>query len=77
MRHRADIAIAALTLLSAQSAFRVPAQNAIPRPRTRTYFIAADPVTWDYLPGGRDEIAGRPYSDTAFFASAKPETQQY
>jgi FtsP/CotA-like multicopper oxidase with cupredoxin domain len=41
-------------------------------PRTRTYFIAADPVTWDYVPGGRDEIAGRPYADTAFFGNAKP-----
>ena len=41
-------------------------------PRTRTYYIAADPVAWDYVPGGRDEIAGVPYADTAFFAKAKP-----
>ena len=25
-------------------------------PRTRTYYIAADEVAWDYDPGGRDEI---------------------
>jgi manganese oxidase len=38
--------------------------------RTRTYYIAADPVSWDYLPGGRDEIAGTPFVDTAFFAKS-------
>jgi FtsP/CotA-like multicopper oxidase with cupredoxin domain len=42
------------------------------KPRTRTYYLAADPVAWDYVPGGRDEIAGLPFSDTAFFAKAKP-----
>jgi manganese oxidase len=40
--------------------------------KTRTYYIAADTVTWDYVPGGRDEIAGTPYADTAFFSKAKP-----
>jgi hypothetical protein len=40
--------------------------------RTRVYYIAADEVPWDYDPGGRDEIAGRPYGDSAFFARAKP-----
>lgn len=38
--------------------------------RTRTYYIAADPVSWDYDPGGRDEIAGNAFVDTAFFANA-------
>jgi FtsP/CotA-like multicopper oxidase with cupredoxin domain len=48
------------------------AQGAVPRAKTRVYFIAADEVTWDYLPGGRDEIAGRPYVDSAFFAGGPP-----
>ena len=39
-------------------------------PRTRTYYIAADEVAWDYDPGGQDGIAGRPYADSAFFAAA-------
>jgi FtsP/CotA-like multicopper oxidase with cupredoxin domain len=39
--------------------------------RIRTYYIAADPVSWDYLPGGRDAIVGAPMVDTAFFANAK------
>ena len=46
-------------------------------PRTRTYYIAADEVTWDYVPGGRDEIAGRPYTDSAFFASARPRPVEH
>ena len=43
-----------------------------PAPRTRTYYIAADPVEWNYMPTGRDEIEGRPYTDSAFFANAEP-----
>jgi len=48
-------------------------------PRTRTYFIAADTVSWDYLPGGRNEIAGIPMVDTAFFskAPARPVSTSY
>jgi len=40
--------------------------------RTRTYYIAADTATWDYVPGGRDEIEGKPYVDSAFFAQGAP-----
>jgi manganese oxidase len=35
----------------------VPAQ-------TRTYFIAADKVVWDYAPAGRNLITGQPFGDT-------------
>jgi manganese oxidase len=47
--------------------------------RVRTYYIAADPVSWDYLPGGRDEIAGKPLVDTAFVANgpARPFSTSY
>ena len=48
-------------------------ERAAVQPRTRTYYIAADEVAWDYVPGGRDEIAGRPYVDSAFFAKATPQ----
>ena len=41
---------------------------------TRTYYIAADEVTWDYLPGGRDEIAGRARADTAYFSESPPRS---
>ena len=41
-----------------------------PPGRVRTYYIAADEVAWDYVPGGRDEIVGRPFVDSAFFMNA-------
>jgi FtsP/CotA-like multicopper oxidase with cupredoxin domain len=43
-----------------------------PAERTRTYYIAADPVTWDYVPGGRNEITNQALADTAFFRGAPP-----
>ena len=42
-------------------------------PRTRTYFIAADTVDWDYDAGGQDEITGKPFVDSVFFKSGKGE----
>ena len=47
-------------------------RHAPPRPRTRTYYIAADQVPWDYVPGGVNGITGAPYADTAFFSGAAP-----
>jgi hephaestin len=60
-------------LFAAMSPSSMHAQAARVDPCTRTYFIAADPVSWDYVPGARDEIAGVPYADTAFFAKGKPQ----
>ena len=39
--------------------------------RTRTYYVAADTITWDYLPGGIDEITGKPFHDSAYFQRGK------
>jgi hephaestin len=33
--------------------------------RTRTYFIAAEDVVWNYAPQGRNIIEGKPFDDTA------------
>lgn len=33
--------------------------------RTRTYFISADQVVWDYAPDGRNDGTGRPFDETA------------
>jgi FtsP/CotA-like multicopper oxidase with cupredoxin domain len=33
--------------------------------KTRTYFIAADEVLWDYAPAGRNRISGEPFDDVA------------
>lgn len=42
--------------------------------RTRTYYVAADTVSWDYVPGGRDEIFGRPFADTVFPRQGPPQS---
>ena len=42
------------------------------RTHTRTYYIAADEVVWDYVPGGRDFIADRPFADTGFVRTGPP-----
>ncbi len=41
-------------------------------PTTRTYYIAADTLTWDYIPGGIDLITNTPFADSLFFKIAKP-----
>jgi FtsP/CotA-like multicopper oxidase with cupredoxin domain len=40
--------------------------------RTRTYYIAADEVDWDYVPGGRDAIADRAFAESAFVRNGPP-----
>jgi|tagenome__1003787_1003787.scaffolds.fasta_scaffold20830792_1 FtsP/CotA-like multicopper oxidase with cupredoxin domain len=39
------------------------AEAAVANTTTRTYYIAADEVNWNYAPLGRNEIAGRPFND--------------
>ncbi len=36
--------------------------------QTRTYYIAADEVTWDYVPGKTDGITGKPFRAVGLFA---------
>lgn len=36
-----------------------------PEPTTRTYYIAADEVAWDYAPTGADRITGEPFDEIA------------
>jgi manganese oxidase len=33
----------------------------------RTYYIAADEVNWDYVPGGANGITGEPFKSVGFF----------
>lgn len=72
MFSRFSAAHAALMLFALPLAAQLAAQTGTVLPQTRTYYIAADPVSWDYVPGARDEITGQPYHDTAFFAKGKP-----
>jgi FtsP/CotA-like multicopper oxidase with cupredoxin domain len=69
---RAHTIVSSLAFCSLSLGATHPAPKRESAGRTRTYFIAADTVTWDYVPGARDEIAGTPYADTAFFGDAKP-----
>lgn len=39
-------------------------------PKTRTYYIAADEVIWDYAPGGVNRITGQPFGDAENFCVA-------
>ena len=41
--------------------------------KIRTYYIAADDVTWDYAPGDKDGITGEPVKAVGFFKGSKPE----
>ena len=38
--------------------------------RTQTYYIAADEVAWNYVPGGVDGMTGKPYNAIGNFAAA-------
>ena len=66
------LALPGMLLLSLGSAPPREQHHSVVAARTRIYYIAADPVDWNYVPGGRDEVVGRPYVDSAFFANAKP-----
>lgn len=71
MRHRclrpagiSVLRIAALSLLAlALCVQSLPARAAAPAPKgvTRTYYVAADEVAWNYAPSGRDEAMGMPF----------------
>ena len=64
--------LSGLLLLALAPAPHVGSRDLAPAGRTRTYYVAADEVSWDYVPGQRDEIAGRPFADSAFFAKGAP-----
>ena len=43
---------------------KVPtAKSAVPTTQTRTYYIAADEVDWNYAPQGKNMITGEPFTD--------------
>ena len=46
-------------------AVRSQAAQSGPAGKTRTYYVAADEVNWDYAPSGRDEAMGMPFDDIA------------
>jgi manganese oxidase len=64
------ISLVAAACVSAMAPYMANAQAS---GATRTYYVAADDVPWDYLPGGVDQITGRRRVDTAFFARGEPK----
>src|ERR1044071_560852 len=51
-----------LNLLFAVLSFSgLPTVSTAPPPHVRTYFIAADELTWDYAPTGINQISGKPF----------------
>ncbi len=38
--------------------------------KTRVYYIAADELRWNYVPGGTDGLTGKPYQAIGSFATA-------
>jgi FtsP/CotA-like multicopper oxidase with cupredoxin domain len=66
------IARACALLLGIVALQSVDAQQPLVAAKTRKYYNAADEVSWDYVPGARDEIAGVAYVDTAFLGKGRP-----
>ena len=56
---RAGLALVPAVLLIGSSAARLGS----PSPRTHTYYVAADEVTWDYAPSGINQITGQPFDE--------------
>src|SRR5215472_15490789 len=53
--------------LVAALAFALPSLPGTSTGQSRTYYIAADEVTWDYAPGGINQITGKPFGDAESF----------
>src|SRR5918911_2537826 len=70
----------ALAVLAFYLVFVTTPQTTAPSPTsdsggmTRTYYLAADHVAWNYAPDGRNDITGQPFDDTAnTFVAAGPD----
>src|SRR5262245_46740094 len=78
MRARMWLAIGSILVVSAcgSNASSTGSSAASPSPsggQARTYYIAADEVTWDYVPGGVDLLKKQPFQQMGFFkAGTKP-----
>lgn len=59
-----SLCITAATPRSGAGAGKVASDS---KGHTRIYYIAADEVAWDYVPGGMDGIAGKPFKPVGLF----------
>jgi hephaestin len=44
---------------------------------TRTYYLAADPITWDYAPAGKNLCNGKPFDEEAQLYTSKGIGSKY
>lgn len=44
---------------------------------TRTYYLAADPIDWDYAPAGKNLCNGKPFDDDAQLYTSKGLGSKY
>jgi len=66
--------VVAAAVLAAGSLALWQGGTAAPGGKTRTYYIAADEVAWDYAPSGYNEITGEPFGETEnVFVAHGPE----
>lgn len=54
------VVLCALSVMVCAPSIATAAARA-PKGKTRTYYVAADEVTWNYAPSGRDEAMGMPF----------------
>src|SRR5262245_37208181 len=77
-RHGTALAITAV-LIGGAIGERAWAQRAVhhqPQPQgaTRTYYIAADEVDWNYAPADHDHMSGKPYDERArYYTESGPD----
>ncbi len=65
MKMRKALAAFVPVALAAAVALAIATSGDGARGTTRTYFVAADEVAWDYAPSGINEISGQPFDDEA------------
>jgi FtsP/CotA-like multicopper oxidase with cupredoxin domain len=60
----ATLAIAVFVVIGEErGATQTAQQQAVAAPVTRTYYVAADEVEWDYAPTGSNQITGEPFGE--------------
>lgn len=63
----------------AQQAVQLSAGNGVLNLKgtTRTYYLAADPITWDYAPAGKNLCNGKPFDEEAQLYTTKGIGSKY
>ncbi|MDQ6886888.1 MAG: multicopper oxidase domain-containing protein [Gemmatimonadota bacterium] len=70
-----NVLVAATVGIVASQPLAVPNHNRQSPGQTRVYYIAADEVTWDYTPSGRNQITGKPFTPFQAMFTTRGPTQ--